>query len=798
MAIHLGDADHPAAILFDTATLRYACGWTGEFLKLDGVAFTGAHGPNPSVKGEVAFATTNNPGWAKSGTDWTDPRPLSEYFEFPDEKAKREAAGQPPKPGEKVGSMPHEWGHYKGVYLNGEKTILSYSVGDADVLDLPQATTGAAGAVFTRTLNVSASKQPMAMVVAELSQSVVQIATDGKSAVLKDSPKPGQNTAATLDGDAAGKLIGEKGRIVLSIAPHDGAIKLRVAISTGNANFAAASKPTTPVADLAPLTRGGPSRWGSAITTAIHLGDDAAYMARRAGEIEDSAAREIVSAQQALDKAQTPEDKRKGRERVKQAQRTSEKKRLEAEALKTPGAYVVDVVDVPFDNPYHSWMRTSALDFFSDGRCAISTWNGDVWIVSFDADMKHAKWKRFATGLFQPLGLRIVNDTLYVQGRDQITILHDLNGDGEADFYQNFNNDVQVTSSFHEFSHDLQVDPEGNFYFAKCGPVRPGGRGWQQISRDNGCVMRISKDGKTCEPFAAGVRAPNGMGAGPNGEISVADNEGTWTPTDRLNFVHKGDFLGVVDLCHSEAKPTNYGSPICWLPHNGNPDYGVIDNSNGAQCWITDDRFGPFKGTMLYLSYGTCSMFHIGYEQVGEVAQGGAVKFPLGFDSGSMRLRINPKDGQPWITGLKGWQTSANLDGMLARVRYTGKPVVMPLEWHVKKDGVAITFTNPLEKASATDAQNWLVEQWNYHWTQDYGSAEWSVVEPKNKGHDAVEIKSVRLSEDGKTVFLQLEQVVPVMQMRIKYDVKAADGSAIKNNIFTTINVVPEERLPAT
>src|ERR1700712_4859708 len=28
IAIHLGDADHPAAILFDTTTLRYAAGWT--------------------------------------------------------------------------------------------------------------------------------------------------------------------------------------------------------------------------------------------------------------------------------------------------------------------------------------------------------------------------------------------------------------------------------------------------------------------------------------------------------------------------------------------------------------------------------------------------------------------------------------------------------------------------------------------------------------------------------------------------------------------------------------------------
>jgi len=85
-------------------------------------------------------------------------------------------------------------------------------------------------------------------------------------------------------------------------------------------------------------------------------------------------------------------------------------------------------------------MRLTALDFFSDGRCAVCTMNGDVWIVSnIDANLERVTWKRFATGLYEPLGLRIVDDTIYVLGRDQITRLHDLNGDGEADFYEDFN-----------------------------------------------------------------------------------------------------------------------------------------------------------------------------------------------------------------------------------------------------------------------------------------------------------------------------------------------------------------------
>ncbi len=46
-------------------------------------------------------------------------------------------------------------------------------------------------------------------------------------------------------------------------------------------------------------------------------------------------------------------------------------------------------------------------------------------------------------------------------------LLHDLNGDGETDFYECFNNDHQVTEHFHEFAMGLQTDAEGNFYYAK-------------------------------------------------------------------------------------------------------------------------------------------------------------------------------------------------------------------------------------------------------------------------------------------------------------------------------------------
>jgi hypothetical protein len=175
-------------------------------------------------------------------------------------------------------------------------------------------------------------------------------------------------------------------------------------------------------------------------------------------------------------------------------------------------------------------------------------------------------------------------------------------------------------------------------------------------------------------------------------------------------------------------------------------------------------------------------------EEVDGVTQAGMVKFPLKFQSGLMRGRCNPKDGQIYVSGLRGWQTAGTRDGGFYRVRYTGKAVHTPIELHALKDGVKIMFSGELDSASASDPANYAVEQWNYIYTGSYGSPEVSAAEPGRKGHDKLELKSARLGRDGKTVFLEIPGIRPVDQMKIKLSLKAADGTAINQEIYNTIH----------
>jgi hypothetical protein len=370
-----------------------------------------------------------------------------------------------------------------------------------------------------------------------------------------------------------------------------------------------------------------------------------------------------------------------------------------------------------------------------------------------------------------------------------------------------------VTTGFHEFAFDLQTDPEGNFYFAKAAPVRSGGQGFDTIAANSGTVMKVYKDGKTLVNYATGFRAPNGIGVGPDGQVTSGDNEGTWMPKCRLNWVKPGGFYGVVDTAHREDKPVIYDEPICWFPKD-------VDNSGGGQAWVTSTKWGPFSGRLLHTSYGTCSLYLALVDQQGDHIQGGVVKFPINFLSGIMRPRFNPIDGQFYVAGLRGWQTSAAQDACFQRVRYTGKPANMVTGLKVTRTGLDLTFTDPLEAEDATDPDSYNIEQWNYLWCSEYGSDDYSAKTPdysakvqelnklrldreKNqeaiekltkslaKGHDEVAVESARLSTDGKTVSLVIKDLKPVMQMRIRAKLKSADGKRVSVDVYNTINYVP-------
>ncbi len=728
------DENADACVAFDGDTMRMAGGWTQGGLKLNGLPFSGGHGQFPSCGGELAFQSQASPGWTK-GTALTDPR----------------EGDYPP-----LGPIPKDWAHYEGLYLNGNQVVLSYTVGKAAVLESPALELQGDKKVIARSIQIQGGDGSAVVLCdapADKSKIVARGQTDDGSdkGAADASVAVIEDTTVGVVGDVAdATLVLRDGQLLLQL-PAKAQRSVKVLYGQDDqAGFLALLKSSPAPADLTKSTKGGPSHWDDEIKTVGEVSTD--------------------------DKA----------------------------------AYVIDKITVPYSNPYGSQMRIGGIDFFSDGTtAAVCTWDGEVYIISgIDQELKNLTWKRFATGGHETLGLKIVDDKIYTVADDQITRYHDLNDDGEADFYENFNNDWDLTSGFHAFCFDLHTDPQGNFYFAFGAPVRGGGRSFERIGRHHGSIIKVSKDGSKLERYASGFRAPNGMGVSPNGQVTSGDNEGTFVPRSPINWIKEGSFNGVVDTAanRDELKTTatktelrggrpehldhsEEPKPLAWLPKN-------VDNSGGGQVWVTSDRWGPFGGELLHMSYGQSALYLVMKEDHKGQMQGGVVKFPVRFTSSAMRARFNPKDGQLYVSGLRGWQTNAAKMGGVDRVRYTGAKVNMPSGLKVKDGKLEITFSEPLDAETAADPDSYSVEGADIKWTQSYGSGEFNIgqrdIDQKKwkGGWTEMYVEDAKLLADGKTVQLEIEDLQPVHEMKIQFDIKTKDGVQMRSTIWNTIHSV--------
>ncbi len=761
-AIHLGNDEHgpnvvyrgiviplnedaSAGVVFDADTMRMAAGWTNgdAQLVLNGLPFTGGHGAFPRLDGDKVFSLHATPGWAGPNGKLDDPRE-GEY---------------PP-----LGNLPKDWARFLGIVKSGWRVNLLYVVGrSASIMETPTLVARDGYQVLNRTVHYNALRAPtLTLVLADAPGATID--AKGRYATVP-SPDGAATTMIGLADAPSGAHLKLVNKSLVAVLP-DVSGKGRFAINAWRGPTPKDGPPDKLLAVLntpaqfdpyAPLKKAIPPIWPDVIET--------------------------------------------------QAELASDKESKE-------NAYVVDRVTVPFKNKYESRMRIGGMDFFKDGkRAAVSTWDGDVWIVSGLApgkQMSTLKWKRFATGLHEPLGLKIVDDEVYVVDDAQITHLRDIDKNGEADYYVNFNSDWQLTSGFHAFCFDLHTDKAGNFYFAFGSPVRPGGGSFQRIGEHHGSILRVSPDGKKLERYATGLRAPNGIGVGPDGRVTSGDNEGTFVPRCPIHWIDQGEFLGVVDSAEPAIRkklnttptvsqlsdgrprkldPSEAPLPLAWLPKH-------VDNSGGGQVWATSDKWGPLNGVLLHMSYGRSALYLVLKDDNLGVMQGGVVAMPLPqrFTSSAMRARVNPMDGQLYVAGLRGWQSNAAKEGGFDRVRYTGQPVRLPRTLKIKPDGIVIGFTCKLDPKTAGDAERWGLKGADIRWSHGYGSSEYELGQRGSsrlkKGWTELDIESVTLGDDGKTVFLEVLDIQPAHLMAIQFNIKSTGGRDIRGPIYNTVHKV--------
>lgn len=619
------------------------------------------------------------------------------------------------------GSSPaREW---HGLSLSGDKVVLAYSVADREIKELTAFEPTSSGPVFSRTFEVAPAKTPLVATLAYRPGSRSADVGDAKSVASLVTGDQELLSALVTSAADAQLAADEQGRLLLSIPSSAETLRIKIVLRGGKTgeveDYQAFLNSVAPPIDLAQYTDGGPRRWSETITTKGVLG--------------------------------TPEE---------------------------GSPFAVDTITIPYENPYKALFFAGGFDFTPDGSCYLCTAHGDVWkIDGIDNDLDKVTWQRFATGLYEPLGLKVRDGEIFVLGRDQITRLHDKNGDGEADYYECFNDDLTDLGQAHAYAMCLETDAAGNFYFVKSGaPSTPHG----------GSLIKVSADGAKLEVFATGFRHTNGLSIGPDGTITAADNEGNWVPVTRIDFVEEGDFCGHIPTAHLDPEPEDYGVPLCWLPR-------VVDNSAGGQAWVPEGEWGPLAGQLLHLSFGQCTASLILKEQIDGVWQGGAVRLPTprflsGVCRGRFRTAGQGADNHLYVCGLDGWSSAAEREGCFQRVRYVGGPLLLPTAVHIFEDGIQLAFAEPVDADIANDSARYAVDIWNYRWSQDYGSSDYSVADPTQEGRDALKITSATTSADGRQVFLKVAGLQPVMQLRVQAGLKTTDGADLPVDYYGTIH----------
>ena len=440
-----------------------------------------------------------------------------------------------------------------------------------------------------------------------------------------------------------------------------------------------------------------------------------------------------------------------------------------------PGAYVVDDIALPAGNPWRRAVRPGDIQFLSDGTGVVITLDGDVWLVrGLAGSSTTARWRRFTSGLHEPLTVAIRDDQIYAFDRNGIWRLRDTDGDGEADRHELFSNAFAQTADMREFPSTIRPAPNGEFVIAK------GGQEATTIGKHNGSVLRISSDGRTGTVLGYGFRQPNISVNPRTGLVIASDQQGHYIPTTPLHIVRDRQFYGFLsDKLPREAYPAPIAEPLTWIPHAANA-------SAMSQVWLFGARMGPLNDALVHIGFNNPELFRVLLNNQTARPQASVVSITRAFAFPPLNGSVNPIDGQLYLAGFQilGWGSTATELAGLGRVRYTGAPFTGPREIVPMENGILVKFDAALDPGSAGNADNFSLTSWHYKRTFNYGSPQFKA--DGSPGIDRIATSRAYVSSDRRAVFVAVPLMKPVEQMRLAWSLKTADGQAFQDSAYFT------------
>ncbi len=430
--------------------------------------------------------------------------------------------------------------------------------------------------------------------------------------------------------------------------------------------------------------------------------------------------------------------------------------------------------------------RVGGLAFLPDGRLVVTTWDstGGVYLVDGLQGAGPVTYKLFARGLGEPLGVCVQDGDIYVAQKREITRLRDLDGDGFCDEYETVASGWPASYNYHEFTFNL-VYKDGFFWCTTSTPLKSGDTTYLDgkingatapgypVINGPGSYLKIDPVAHTWEIASSGLRTPNGMGLGVDGEIFCGDNQGDWMPSSKINHMIPGKYYGVPSSSTQSGQAIY--PPVAWMPHD------IASNSPTQPVLVTN---GTYAGQMLFGELTDGGLLRMFVEKINNTYQGVVFRFSEGFEVGLNRIAWGP-DGCLYAGGVGSggnWNWQGTTQG-LQRIRPNGNTTFEMLSVKSRADGFQIEFTQPVQPGLLPNPANYAVQQYQQVPSIGYGAGNQS-------GKTTLTVTAAKMSPDRKKVFLQVAglQTNRVAYLRVANLRNDADAHPWTTEAWYTLN----------
>lgn len=418
---------------------------------------------------------------------------------------------------------------------------------------------------------------------------------------------------------------------------------------------------------------------------------------------------------------------------------------------------------ITMETPEGEVLEAGAFEWMSDGRLAVSTRRGEIWMIDnpMADEVTADQFHRFAHGLHEPLGLAERAGWLYVTQRPDVSRIRDSDGDSIADEFEVVANGWEVSGDYHEYAFGSKFDRDGNQWVVLC---LTGSFGSEVAYR--GWCLRVNADG-TVTPTTSGIRSPGGIAFNSVGDVFYTDNQGPWNGTCGLKHLIPGKFVGHPGGFRWYQLAENVSGPAPTVPQDDSRMMTEADrieeleptavmfpydkmgkSASGIAVDATEGKFGPFSEQLFVSDQSNSTVMRVYLEKVQGHYQGACFPFLEGFESGNVALALNAQ-GAMFVGGTnRGWGSRGPRDFAIQRVNWTGKVPFEMKEMKAVNGGFDLVFTLPVDEASARDLSNYAMETYTYIYREQYGSPE--------VDHTVPELTSAEVLDGGFRVRLQM------------------------------------------